>query len=107
MGTLFDQRVRAALDVDIDGEYRHIPGDDNHSSGYTDTVESRMGEVISVAEATGTSVSDVIALFAAMQQMRANDLMVRDQDIKDEQLSGFGHLIKELIETIDGITQGD
>lgn len=101
MGTLFNQRIRANLDIDIEGSARHIPGDEKYSSGYTDTVESRMSEVILVAENTGTSVSDVIALFAAMQQMRANDLMVRDQDIKDEQLTGFGQLIKELIETIN------
>ncbi len=49
------------------------------------------------ADKEGYTLEAVIEAKKALEMERANNLAVRDGDAKDEQLGGFGDLLRELI----------
>lgn len=105
MGTLFDQPVRATLNVAVLENARYHEGSIGKASDYTSSVNDTMVEMKMVAEERGVPVGEVIALYDAMVRNRHCDLLARDGDIKDEQLAGFGELLKEIAANLAQIGQ--
>ena len=105
MGTLFDQPVRARLDVAGLENARYYAGSIGSAADYTSSVNETMVEMKMVAEEREVPVGEVIALYDAMVRNRHCDLLARDGDIKDEQLAGFGELLKEISSNLAYIGQ--
>ncbi len=63
--------------------------------------------VARLAKAANIAPSEVIELTKVLEYRRRTDLMVHDQDAKDEQLAGFGDILKELITAISELKSGD
>ncbi len=79
MGTLFSQDPRRSCD---DGNY--------------DELDGFLGLAVKFAKKHKVSVADVIAAKHALELERQNNLYVDNGDIFDEQMAGFGELIREL-----------
>jgi len=79
MGTLFDQPERDNCNVN------------------RDQIEDLTEVAMELSKKLGVSVADVIAAARVCQLERANDLYVRNGDVFDEQMGGFGQLLQELI----------
>jgi len=77
MGTLFSQNPREFIPV-TNGE-----------------LDAFLSSAVQLAKKHKISLSDVIAAKDVLESERRNNLSVRDGDIRDEQLAGFGQLIKE------------
>lgn len=82
MGTLSSQPARDYLRVS--------PG----------MVTSFLKDAVKIANECGVTVSDVIEAERVLQMDRQNSLSVRNGDVLDEQLAGFGELIRELIDAV-------
>lgn len=87
MGTLFEQQPRweheAKLKID------------------KDRLDTFLNEASILAKKHKITITDVIAAKNALELERQNNISINDGDIKDEQLSGFGKLFRQLIETIE------
>lgn len=81
MGTLFSQQPR---------EYRRVSSDDLSRAIRTMKV---------VAKEEGLDFSTVLAVAVLLEKRRALDLRVADCDAKDEQLAGFGEILKSAFST--------
>ncbi len=82
MGTLFNQQPRNFYLVDE---------------------EKEMEFVISLSNKFKISISETIQILEYLEKRRTNNLMAADCDIKDEQLAGFGELIKQFNTNIERI----
>lgn len=80
MGTLFDQQPR--------DEMRKT----------TEDVENFVEQAVEIAKRHGVSVADVIAAKHDLELERRNNLSVWNGDTHDEQLAGFGELIKRFLD---------
>jgi hypothetical protein len=82
MGTLFSQRPR-----------------DHRVVGRGDVIND-MEAVKEIAESTGSTKQEVIELMRVMEMERQSNLYVDNGDAFDEQLEGFGYLIREFIDVL-------
>jgi len=78
MGTLFNQSPR----------FNHRRDDD-------DAVSNQVRLIQRVANKTGQSYKEVLETCKMLEMSRQNDLYVNNGDAFDEQMAGFGELIKE------------
>jgi hypothetical protein len=106
MGTLLNQRERAPLGVNISTSSTFELGDEHRHSNLTTSVKDSMVEVKQVAAELGVSVGNVIALYDVLVRDRECNLLHRDQDVKDEQLAGFGKLLEKGIRILKEVTEG-
>lgn len=83
MGTLFNQTER---------NYRYID---------FKIVKSSCEEIKKIAKELNMNVADVIEIYKAEIQDRAISNKVDDCDRKDEQLAGFGELIKSFTQSVE------
>lgn len=83
MGTLFNQSER---------NYRYVD---------FKIVRSSCEEIKKIAKELNMNVADVIEIYKAEIQDRAISNRVDDGDRKDEQLAGFGELLKSLTESVE------
>ncbi len=79
MGTLFDQEKRVTFLTQ-------------------EAVVSRGNLIKAIAKELGISFSEAIELYLAVAK-------INDYDTKDEQLAGFGELLKELTEAIQALNE--
>ncbi|MCX5846686.1 MAG: hypothetical protein NTW12_10100 [Deltaproteobacteria bacterium] len=89
MGTLFKQPER------------------NHRVIKLLDIEDFLENAIKVSKEKKVSVSDVIEAKKVLELQRKNDLYVENGDTHDEQMSGIGELLKELIQAIESINEAD
>lgn len=89
VGTLFNQAPR---------EYRSISKED---------VDDFLSDVLDLARKHKISVSDVLSARAVLESARAGDFAVRNGDILDEQMMGFGELLQELTSAIQSLKAQD
>lgn len=89
MGTLFDQPPR------------------NHCSVLMGDVEAALEYLERIAARRKVPLSEVLTLHRSLVLDRANDLRVRDEDAKDEQLSGFASLLRDLVSALEAHLPGD
>jgi len=82
MGTLFDQTPRNLHFIDYD------------------KLKNRLKDYIKIANELKCSLSDVIEADKVLELDRKNNVYIENGDIHDEQMAGFGLLIKELINTL-------
>lgn len=87
MGTLFNQKER------------------DHENITEEGLSSFLGVAARLAEKHKVSVSDVIAAKHALELERQNKLSVRSGDTLDEQLAGFGELLRDLLDVANGIIE--
>lgn len=85
MGTLFNQRPRDYCDIQM-----HY-------------LDSFLHEMTCIAKKHGIPLSEVLKAREILEWKRANDLFVADGDSKDEQLMGFGELLKETNQCLSDI----
>ena len=83
MGTLFNQPPR---------ELKGTSHED---------LQSFLGMIKQISSKTSLSVENVLEAYRVKELERQNDLYVHNGNILDEQLSGFGELIKELTHAIE------
>lgn len=83
MGTLFDQPQRKFLSV------------------HRDDIKSTAEMVVKLAKETGLSPSDVIAVMRVLEMSRASDLYTINNDVRDEQLAGFGEILLRLCDILE------
>lgn len=83
MGTLFNQTER---------NYRYVD---------FKIVKSSCEEIKKIAKELNMNVADVIEIYKAEIQDRAISNKVDDCDRKDEQLAGFGEILKSLSESAE------
>ena len=77
MGTLFNQKTRSYYEIDDSDLLCDID------------------DINAICKETGWTVENVLKLKKIHQIKRANDLYVANGDAHDEQMAGFGELIKE------------
>lgn len=80
MGTLFNQEARKTLTVDILD------------------IESELLELNKIANKLQITLDQAIKVREILEIKRRNNLAVHNGDIFDEQMSGFGELLKEYLE---------
>lgn len=78
MGTLFNQPPR---------EFILVQNDD---------VKYELEFVIELSKKYEVPPADIIALMGVLEQRRKTTSDIRNQDVLDEQLSGFGEILSEL-----------
>lgn len=89
MATLFDQPPR------------------NHCSVLMGDVESTLEHLERIATKRKVSLSEVLTLHRSLVLDRANDLRVRDEDAKDEQLAGFASILRDLVSALEANLPSD
>ena len=85
MGTLLNQPARDSLDK-------------------SDSISTAIEYLKRAAKDCGVSLDQAIAVAAIVEKRRTNDLYHANGDIHDEQMSGIGELICELIESINSVS---
>jgi hypothetical protein len=85
LGTLFDQPERQQCVVD------------------QNQIEDFLENAVELSKKHKVSVTDVIAAREVLELKRKNDLYVRNGDVFDEQLAGFGDLLRELISKVESL----
>lgn len=88
MSTLFTQAPR---------EFNRIAFDD---------LDDFLVDALKLAEKYDVTVADVIATKHALELKRKNDLYVANGDAFDEQLAGFGEILKEIHDALHSIAEG-
>ncbi len=79
MGTLLDQPERNKMPTDLN------------------TVQEFIADVNSICKKTGWSKDQVLKAFEMQERERRNNLYVANGNIFDEQMSGIGYLLKDLV----------
>ena len=87
MGTLFNQPPRQFLDVD------------------ESKVEHFLETVLKLSKKYNIPTQEVIYSIEVLELRRKNDLYVRNGDTFDEQMAGFGDLLKDLNKSVESITE--
>ncbi|QKJ29281.1 hypothetical protein HQ865_05765 [Mucilaginibacter mali] len=85
MGTLFDQQPR------------------NYVNVKTDKVLELIDKIKRISKDTNLSIDQVIKIYEIKELERKNDLFAMNGDIHDEQMTGFGELLKNAISSLDAI----
>ena len=80
MGTLFNQKERS--------DYATCPN----------IVIWDIKEINDICKETGWTVENVLKLREIQEMERANNIYVANGDAHDEQMAGFGHLVKDFFE---------
>ena len=80
MGTLFSQQPRNYFDVSFK------------------EVKMFIEELLETAQETGVSSEFVLRVFELHEHKRANNIKVWDGDAKDEQLAGFGEILRDFLD---------
>lgn len=83
MGTLFNQNVRIRYSVE------------------KKEVESFLDDIKSLSVRHKVSIENVLEAYKVKELERTTDLYVDNGDIHDEQMTGVGELLKELIGAIE------
>ena len=89
MGTLFEQEPR---------DYRLISSGD---------LRSFLESATRLAKEFNISVSDVIQAKKALEMERQNSLYAANGDAFDEQLSGFGEILQDVVSAIENFKQDE
>ena len=89
MVTLFSQQPRNYLDVNAD------------------KIEDFLDIVSKLSEKYKIPTNEIIYSFEVLELRRKNDLFVQNGDVFDEQMAGFGELLKDLNEAVETIAQSD
>jgi len=77
MGMLGDQPARGTWDYSLEAEALAVKR---------------------ISQNTGISVTDLIALRATLEQERATRARIEGGDYHDEQMGGFGEILRELVD---------
>ena len=85
MGTLFDQPVR-----------QHHWIEESHIDSALDNIEY-------IIKKRKMSVSEAVSVLSLLQHQRQNNLYQANGDIWDEQMAGFGELIRSIYESLDTV----
>ena len=89
MGTLFKQNARTYGSVEMKD------------------VDLFLEDVKSLSEKHKVPVENVLEAYKIKEMKRTNDLYVNNGDAHDEQMSGIGELLKELVQAIESLKTGD
>jgi hypothetical protein len=79
MGTLFDQPARKAFRV---------------------TEDEIEDFILETEKYPGIALSDYVKVIQVLEYRRRTDHMINDRDVWDEQMIGFGELLKQLLEVL-------
>lgn len=82
MGTLFSQKPRNNFSID------DIPYQFEDAVQYLSNISKKQR----------INFCDLVYLYEVMELTRKNDLYVANGDIKDEQLKGFGEILRDFVE---------
>lgn len=85
MGTLMDQSPRKYCTVD------------------KNNIANFINMCCNIAEKEGVDIDVVLESAKILEMGRRNDLYVKNGDAFDEQMAGFGEILKELVGTLDSI----
>ena len=88
MGTLFNQPERCWHQVDNDDVIEFIQQAIN-----SDLIENP----------DHFTLEEVIAIWNLLERRRENDLKVENQDVLDEQLAGFGKILRDAVNCLDRV----
>jgi len=86
MGTLFDQPIREP----------HFA--DENMEGHITWLKKK-------AKKHGITYAEAVATFDTLERQRTNNLQKADNDIKDEQLAGFGSLLNEIADSLSELAE--
>jgi|GEM_PF-662372 len=86
MGTLFDQPARKSFDVD-----EHVAG-------------SMLNLVLYLKDIHNITFEQAALIVELCIKNRANNLNHADNDVKDEQLYGFGEILQRLVSAIEDLS---
>lgn len=87
MGTLFNQPERENKKIQLE------------------SVDNFLSASYELATKHKIEVKDVIAAIHALELQRKNDLYVQNANVFDEQLAGFGDILKEIHEALHNISE--
>lgn len=82
------------------GTLKNQPPRDTHSVLFEPTISTFIEMVKRVSVTHKLTIDQVLRIIEIMELDRKNNLTASDNDIKDEQLAGFGELIEKLNVTV-------
>ncbi|MBD2043479.1 hypothetical protein [Microcoleus sp. FACHB-672] len=85
MGTLFDQPER------------------NHRRVTDSELDAFLSDAVKLAKKHSINVAEVIKAKGVLELERRNDLYVNNGDSFDEQMSGFGEILQEMVSTLEDL----
>ena len=83
MGTLLDQPSRNKMPTDLS------------------TVQEFIADVNEICKKTGWSKDEVLKAFEIQERERTNNLYVANGNIFDEQMSGIGYILQDLVKVLE------
>lgn len=89
MGTLFEQQKR------------------NYYRVTSDEVVELIKEMKRVSDSTNIDFTSTLAVYNLLEKRRESNIKVWDGDVKDEQLAGFGEILKGIELSIESIASKD